>query len=71
MTRKLSRGARARLRAHFLNNIGRVMEAEELRHVAGNISEWARRVRELRTEEGYPDPHSQRPKRAQTGPILA
>lgn len=54
MTRKVSSGARARLRAHFLNNIGRVMEAEELRHVAGNISEWARRVRELRTEEGYP-----------------
>lgn len=46
-------GARARLRAHFLANIGRVMEAEELRPVAGNISEWARRVRELRTEEGY------------------
>jgi HNH endonuclease len=41
------------LRAHFLANIGRVMDSEELRLVAGNISEWARRVRELRTEEGY------------------
>ncbi|MBI1274426.1 HNH endonuclease [bacterium] len=29
------------------------MKADELREVAGNISEWARRVRELRTEEGY------------------
>ena len=29
------------------------MGAEELREVSGNISEWARRVRELRTEEGY------------------
>lgn len=29
------------------------MESDELREVAGNISEWARRVRELRTEEGY------------------
>lgn len=29
------------------------MESEELRAVANNISEWARRVRELRTEEGY------------------
>lgn len=47
-------GARARLRAHFLANLGRVMETEELRAVAGGISEWARRVRELRTEEGYP-----------------
>lgn len=48
-----STGARARLRAHFLDNIGRKMSADELRNVAGNISEWARRVRELRTEEGY------------------
>ncbi|NBE08800.1 HNH endonuclease [Paragemmobacter ruber] len=29
------------------------MDTEELRDVAGGISEWARRVRELRTEEGY------------------
>lgn len=46
-------GARGKLRAHFLANIGRVMDAEELRVVADNQSEWARRVRELRTEEGY------------------
>lgn len=46
-------GARARLRAHFLANLGRVMETDELRDVSGNTSEWARRVRELRTEEGY------------------
>lgn len=45
--------ARSNLRAHFLANIGRVMETDELREVAGNITEWARRVRELRTEEGY------------------
>ena len=29
------------------------MESNELRDVAGGISEWARRIRELRTEEGY------------------
>jgi HNH endonuclease len=46
-------GARGKLRAHFLANVGRVMDSEELRDVAGNQSEWARRVRELRTEEGY------------------
>jgi HNH endonuclease len=46
-------GARDSLRGHFLNNIGRVMNSSELREVAGGISEWARRVRELRTEEGY------------------
>lgn len=48
-----SNGARAKLRTHFLANLGRVIEADELRLVAGNISEWARRIRELRTEEGY------------------
>lgn len=53
MTRSPGGGARARLRAHFLANVGRVMESGELRDVAGGISEWARRVRELRTEEGY------------------
>lgn len=46
-------GARGKLRAHFLANIGRLMDSEELRAVADNQSEWARRVRELRTEEGY------------------
>jgi hypothetical protein len=46
-------GAKAKLRAHFLANLGRIMEPEELRLVAGGTSEWARRVRELRNEEGY------------------
>lgn len=46
-------GARDKLRAHFLANAGRVMEVEELRNVAGGITEWARRVRELRNEEGF------------------
>lgn len=45
--------AKTELRAHFLKNIGKVMDSDELREVAGNITEWARRVRELRTEEGY------------------
>lgn len=46
-------GARGKLRAHFLANIGRIIDSDELRVVADNQSEWARRVRELRTEEGY------------------
>lgn len=45
-------GARNKLRRHFMANLGRVMHAEELREVAGGITEWARRVRELRNEEG-------------------
>lgn len=50
---KVSKGARAKLRAYFLGNLGRVMDSDELRGVAGGISEWARRIRELRDEEGY------------------
>ena len=50
---KVSNGARAKLRAYFLGNLGRVMDSDELRGVAGGISEWARRIRELRDEEGY------------------
>ena len=49
---KNRKGARAKLRDYFLANLGRVMDSNELRQAAG-ISEWARRVRELRTEEGY------------------
>lgn len=51
--KKISTGARAKLRSYFLSNIGRKMDSNELRKVAGDISEWARRIRELRTEEGY------------------
>jgi hypothetical protein len=45
--------ARQRLRVHFLANLGRVLDSEELRTAAGGITEWARRVRELRNEEGF------------------
>lgn len=53
MAEARAKGARARLRVHFLANLGRVMGSDELRAVAGGISEWGRRVRELRTEEGF------------------
>jgi HNH endonuclease len=46
-------GARDQLRDYFLSNIGKVLDSEELRIASGGISEWARRVRELRNEEGY------------------
>ncbi len=48
-----NKGAKTKLREHFLNNIGRIMDSEELREVSNNQSEWARRIRELRSEEGY------------------
>ncbi len=37
----------------LLAHIGRVVSGEEIRAAAGNVSEWARRLRELRNEEGY------------------
>jgi len=45
-------GSKARIRTFLLQNIGRLIEGEELREVAGT-SEWARRVRELRDDEGF------------------
>lgn len=45
------KGSRAKLRDYFKENVGKVLNSDTLREVAGT-SEWARRVRELRNEEG-------------------
>lgn len=45
------KGSKARLREYFIENTGKVLNSDILRKVAG-ISEWGRRVRELRNEEG-------------------
>ncbi|MCL2286205.1 MAG: HNH endonuclease [Firmicutes bacterium] len=45
-------GARSKLRTYFLEHIGETLDSDTLREVAG-VSEWARRIRELRNEEGY------------------
>ncbi|MDD4111896.1 MAG: HNH endonuclease signature motif containing protein [Herbinix sp.] len=45
-------GARDKLRKFLLDHLGEVLDSDTLREVAG-ISEWARRIRELRNEEGY------------------
>jgi predicted house-cleaning noncanonical NTP pyrophosphatase (MazG superfamily) len=45
-------GARDKLRSFFLEHVGEILDSDTLREVA-DISEWARRVRELRNEEGY------------------
>ena len=46
-------GSRKRILDFLLANTGRVIEGEEIREASGNVSEWARRVRELRDEDGY------------------
>jgi len=53
MVKAQKTGARTKLRAHFLANIGKIIRSNQLRKIAGGITEWARRVRELRNEEGY------------------
>ena len=45
--------ARTRIRDYFLSHVGEVVTKEQLQQVA-RISDWARRVRELRDEEGWP-----------------
>ena len=46
-------GARDKLIKFFITNVGQVITGEELRYVA-KISAWPRRIRELRTEHGWP-----------------
>lgn len=45
------KGSRAKLKDFFIENVGKILDSDTLREVAGT-SEWARRVRELRNEEG-------------------
>jgi hypothetical protein len=50
MIKKL--GSKSKLRSFFEVNVGIILDSKTLQVVAGS-SEWARRVRELRDEEGY------------------
>jgi len=52
--RKEPGSVRDKLLKFLRKNIGQEVTNEELRYVAGNKTEWARRVRELRTEFGWP-----------------
>jgi 5-methylcytosine-specific restriction endonuclease McrA len=44
--------AKTKLKRYLLANLGKVLTSDQLRDAAG-VSEWARRVRELRDEEGW------------------
>lgn len=46
-------GSRQRILEFLLANIGRVVDSRELQEASGRVSEWGRRVRELRDEQGY------------------
>jgi len=47
------KGSKALILDFFLANMGRVIESKELQMASGDASEWARRTRELRDEQGY------------------
>jgi 5-methylcytosine-specific restriction endonuclease McrA len=48
-------GSKEKIRQFLLANIGRIVTSIEIRDAAGaGVSEWARRVRELREDEGWP-----------------
>ena len=51
MTRKP--GSKQLILEFFLQNIGKVLESKDIQQASGGASEWARRVRELRNEDGY------------------
>ena len=45
---------RDKILKYFRHNVGQKITGEELKYLAKDRSEWARRVRELRTEYGWP-----------------
>lgn len=47
------KGSKTRILEFFLNNIGVVLKSKDIQAASGGAAEWARRVRELRNEEGY------------------
>ena len=46
-------GSKELILNYFLANVGKVLESREIQTASGGAVEWARRVRELRNEEGY------------------
>lgn len=46
-------GSKQSILEFFLKNIGTVVESRDIQTASGGAVEWARRVRELRNEDGY------------------
>ncbi len=46
-------GSKQLILEFFLQNIGKVLESKDIQKASGGAVEWARRVRELRNEDGY------------------
>lgn len=52
--RREKSSVRDKILKYFRRNVGQKITGEELKYLAKDRSEWARRVRELRTEYGWP-----------------
>ena len=52
--RKSDLSVKDKILKYLRQNVGKEVTGEELKYLAKDRSEWARRVRELRTEEGWP-----------------
>ena len=50
----MAESAKRRIRQYFVDHQWQVVTARQLAEVAAPVSEWARRVRELRDEDGWP-----------------
>lgn len=46
-------GSKEKILNYFLSNIGKTLESKDIQSASGGVVEWARRVRELRNEQGY------------------
>lgn len=51
MSRKI--GTKERIRQYLGSRVGQVVKGSEIRDAVGNVTEWARRLRELRENEGW------------------
>lgn len=52
--RKSDQGIKSKILEYLRLNVGKHVTGEELSYLAKDRSEWPRRIRELRTEEGWP-----------------
>lgn len=46
-------GSKKKIERFLEQNIGRIIETEEIKQASGGVSEYARRLRELRNDEGW------------------
>lgn len=53
MPGRKGKGSKQLILDYFLANLGKVLESRDIQAASGGAVEWARRVRELRNEEGY------------------